>query len=227
MKLTDRGSRPERGRKLALYVVALCREVWDDLPWICRTLVEITESAADGEFNVKRLLSPIWNIADWILQSARTGAREARNQPSALYPSGNLVRWESYLGVTKPPDADEHVRNLTAERLYVVCRRIYGLEWPMRNPPRLRRDVHSLPLIRDIAGDPYQPVKFKGEWRTDTVLALARTMYESREFSAMPILADALQDAGCNHDAMLTHCRDTSLTHVRGCWVVDLVLGKE
>ncbi|MCI0699875.1 MAG: hypothetical protein L0241_02155, partial [Planctomycetia bacterium] len=64
-------------------------------------------------------------------------------------------------------------------------------------------------------------------WRTDTALSLARQMYESREFSAMPILADALQDAGCENEDILNHCRDTSQVHVRGCWVVDLVLGKE
>ena len=51
-------------------------------------------------------------------------------------------------------------------------------------------------------------------------------MYDSREFGAMPILADALQDADCDSDDVLNHCRDASLTHVRGCWVVDLVLGK-
>jgi hypothetical protein len=51
-------------------------------------------------------------------------------------------------------------------------------------------------------------------------------MYEWREFSAMPILADALQDAGCEDDTILGHCRDPQFTHVRGCWVVDLVLGK-
>jgi hypothetical protein len=51
-------------------------------------------------------------------------------------------------------------------------------------------------------------------------------MYESRDFSAMPILADALQDAGCDSDAILAHCRDVKQVHVRGCWVVDLVLGK-
>jgi hypothetical protein len=58
-------------------------------------------------------------------------------------------------------------------------------------------------------------------------VSLARTMYESRDFSAMPILADALQDAGCDSDEVLNHCRDTNNTHVRGCWVVDLVLGKQ
>ena len=57
-------------------------------------------------------------------------------------------------------------------------------------------------------------------------MLLARTMYDSREFSAMPILADALQDAGCDNDDILAHCRDANQVHVRGCWVVDLVLGK-
>jgi hypothetical protein len=52
-------------------------------------------------------------------------------------------------------------------------------------------------------------------------------MYYRRDFSAMPILADALKDAGCDNADMLDHCRDTGATHVRGCWVVDLVLGKE
>jgi len=51
-------------------------------------------------------------------------------------------------------------------------------------------------------------------------------MCESRDFSAMPILADALQDAGCDNDDILTLCRDAKGVHVRGCWVVDLVLGK-
>jgi hypothetical protein len=51
-------------------------------------------------------------------------------------------------------------------------------------------------------------------------------LYESRDFSAMPILADALQDAGCDCDDVLAHCRGPG-PHVRGCWVVDLVLGKE
>ncbi|MBP3960761.1 hypothetical protein J8F10_36535 [Gemmata sp. G18] len=82
-------------------------------------------------------------------------------------------------------------------------------------------------LYRCVMGNPFQPVTFAPSWRTDTVVALARGMYESRDFSAMPILADALQDAGCNEPALLDHCRDTKQTHVRGCWVVDLVLGLE
>jgi hypothetical protein len=84
----------------------------------------------------------------------------------------------------------------------------------------------QIPLLHCIFGNPFRPAAFSPDWRTDTAVSLCRTMYESRDFSAMPILADALQDAGCDSADILTHCRDTSLTHVRGCWVVDLLLAK-
>ncbi|MCI0699979.1 MAG: hypothetical protein L0241_02715 [Planctomycetia bacterium] len=81
-------------------------------------------------------------------------------------------------------------------------------------------------LLRCIFGNPFRPVSFSAAWRTDTAVSLARQMYESRDFSLMPILADALQDAGCDNATILDHCRGPG-PHVRGCWVVDLVLGKE
>jgi hypothetical protein len=81
------------------------------------------------------------------------------------------------------------------------------------------------PLFDDIFGDAFRTVTFSPDWRTDTALSLARQMYKSRDFSAMPILADALQDAGCDSEPILSHCRGGG-PHVRGCWVVDLVLGR-
>ena len=81
-------------------------------------------------------------------------------------------------------------------------------------------------ILRDIFGNPFRPVVFSPSWRTSTAVALASQMYESRDFSAMPILADALQDAGCDSADVLDHCRGPG-PHVRGCWVVDLVLEKE
>ena len=83
-----------------------------------------------------------------------------------------------------------------------------------------------VPWLRDIFGNPFRPIDF-APWRTDTAVSLAKQMYDSCEFSAMPILADALQDAGCDNEDVLTHCRDAKQLHVRGCWVVDGVLGKE
>ncbi len=85
----------------------------------------------------------------------------------------------------------------------------------------------TLSLMREIFVNPFRPVTLDPAWRTDTALILARQMYESREFGTAPILADALQDAGCDSDDLLNHLRDTSATHVRGCWALDMVLGKE
>jgi len=80
-------------------------------------------------------------------------------------------------------------------------------------------------MLRDVFGNPFRPVTFDSGWRTTTAHQLAQGMYDSRDFLTMPILADALQDAGCENDDILDHCRGPG-PHVRGCWVVDLVLDK-
>ena len=81
-------------------------------------------------------------------------------------------------------------------------------------------------LLRETFGNPFRPATVDPEWRTSDVLALGRGIYEDRAFERMPILADALMDAGCADEQVLAHCRSEG-PHVRGCWVVDLVLGKE
>lgn len=80
-------------------------------------------------------------------------------------------------------------------------------------------------LLREVWGNPFRPVAFDPAWRTEAVVALAQQMYEARDFGPMPVLADALDDAGCANAEILAHCRGPG-PHVRGCWVVDLVLGK-
>ncbi len=80
-------------------------------------------------------------------------------------------------------------------------------------------------LIRDIFGNPFRPATADPRWLTISAVALAQHMYQSRDFSPMPALADALQDAGCDSEDILSHCRGPG-PHVRGCWVVDLLLGK-
>ena len=81
-------------------------------------------------------------------------------------------------------------------------------------------------LLRDIFGNPFRPVAVDRSWLTSTVVSLAQGIYADRAFDRLPILADALQDAGCENADVLGHCRGPG-PHVRGCWVVDLVLGKE
>ncbi|WP_246173617.1 hypothetical protein [Limnoglobus roseus] len=85
---------------------------------------------------------------------------------------------------------------------------------------------HQAWLLRDIFGNPFRPVACDPAWRTSTAVGLAEVIYDDRAFDRLPILADALQDAGCEDADILAHCRGDG-PHVRGCWVVDLVLGKE
>ena len=82
------------------------------------------------------------------------------------------------------------------------------------------------PLCRDLFGNPFRPVSFISDWRTSTAIALAVQIYESRDFSALPILADALEESGCKNVDILGHCRGPG-PHARGCWVIDLLTGRE
>jgi hypothetical protein len=80
-----------------------------------------------------------------------------------------------------------------------------------------------------VLGNPFRLTALAPAWRTwrdNTILKLARGVYAERAFDRLPVLADALEDAGCDDTDILAHCRSDG-QHVLGCWVVDLLLGKE
>jgi hypothetical protein len=96
-----------------------------------------------------------------------------------------------------------------------------------------RERKNQVLLLQDIFGNPFRPVTFCPAWRSSTATKLAQTIYDDRimpsglfDNQRMGILADALEEAGCDNRDILEHCRNGG-EHVRGCWVVDLVLGKE
>jgi len=102
------------------------------------------------------------------------------------------------------------------------------VEWtdrPVRATARAAEAAWQVRVAGDIFGNPFRPVTPDLEWLTSPVVALAQTMYATRDFAPMPVLADALEEAGCDHPDVLAHCRGPG-PHVRGCWVVDMVLGK-
>jgi hypothetical protein len=83
-------------------------------------------------------------------------------------------------------------------------------------------------LIGDIFGNPFCPIAINPDWlawNDGLLVSMAHKMYDSRDFRDMPVLADALEDAGCDNADIVIHCRHPS-EHVRGCWVVDLILEK-
>ena len=83
-------------------------------------------------------------------------------------------------------------------------------------------------VLRDIFGNPFRPVSVNPTWlawNRGAVVGIARTIYDDNAFDLLPILADALKDADCDDEEILQHCRDGG-PHVRGCWVVDSMLGR-
>jgi hypothetical protein len=86
-------------------------------------------------------------------------------------------------------------------------------------------EAFEAPILRDVVGNPFRPVALDSAWRTPTVMALADAIYEHRRFDDLPVLADALEEAGCTDAGILDHCRGPG-PHVRGCWIVDLLTGR-
>ncbi len=81
------------------------------------------------------------------------------------------------------------------------------------------------PLLREIMGDISAPHAFDGKWRSLAVTGMAQAIYQRKDFTAMSILADALEEAECSDPDILNHCREDT-AHYRGCWVLDLILKK-
>jgi hypothetical protein len=90
---------------------------------------------------------------------------------------------------------------------------------------QLDRQAWVIDTLRCVVGNPFRPVAFEPAWRSETAVSLAAGIYEERAFDRLPVLADALEEAGCDDAEVLAHCRGPG-PHARGCWVVDGVLGK-
>jgi hypothetical protein len=101
-----------------------------------------------------------------------------------------------------------------------------GIDLPEWQSAFLEEESIQADILRDIIGNPFRSISLDPRWLTSTVVEIAQAIYRERAFDKMPILADALMDAGCDSEDILNHCR-SDRPHVRGCWVVDLLLGKE
>jgi hypothetical protein len=80
-------------------------------------------------------------------------------------------------------------------------------------------------LLKDIFGNPFRPAIFDPLWRSPNLVDLSRGIYDDMAFDRLPVIADALEKSGCHDADIVDHCRGPG-PHARGCWVVDLVLGK-
>jgi hypothetical protein len=102
--------------------------------------------------------------------------------------------------------------------------------WAAQGVPRSHELQIQVELLRDVAGNPFRSpnviVSAVLIWNENTVRRLAESIYAQRAFDGLPILADALEEADCTNTDILNHCRQPG-EHARGCWVIDLILGKK
>jgi hypothetical protein len=189
-------------RKFRLFVCAYCRSLWDEMtPEGARRAVDTLEGFADGLARLHEL------------EQARKVVELELSELSFLETFGG---WGTSLA-----------RQTTALRYAADSAfrpTVYPDSWANWGP----NNAFQCRLIRDVFGNPFRSAAVRPEWTAwngGLILRMAEGIYAERAFNDLPYLGDALQDAGCTDDEMLGHCRANG-PHVRGCWLVDLLLGK-
>jgi hypothetical protein len=214
-------------RKLRLFLCASCARVLDGAPPHRR----LFRGYYPGSFQkLERALSVVEQFAEGFVGSDALAEARRDAEDSVYVPPSIDYGGETGLDCEAAAVVAAAVEHPVPEDVIAACWRATDSQ-SARTPggegsrgtdePRWQAMV-----FRDVFGNPFRSIIFPSDWRTETALALAQQMYASRDFSPMPILADALQDAGCDNADILDHCRGPG-PHVRGCWVVDLVIGKE
>jgi len=226
-------------RQMRLFAVACCRRIWHlltDDRW--REAVRVAEAFADRQATEDELHSANWPVWNWAGNDGYEQALDAVPESGDDWPyeADSIARDEmrapsacSAVSATNPREMIEAAKD-AAE---AVAREVqplrpgaaYERDNPLRRAARSAEVASQVAIVRDIFGNPFSPVTLDPRWRSETVVALAGGIYAERAFDRMPILADALEDAGCDHADILNHCRGDG-PHVRGCWVVDLLLGR-
>jgi hypothetical protein len=191
-------------RKLRLIACACCRHVWDRLADVrSRRAVEVAERFADGLATSAELLNACNAACNVAVELAGRGG----------------PAWAAASAAARASDPD------IAARLRGDGGALGMSAYRARGTRRLRQAV----VLRDVMGPLlFRPVVVAPRWLAGAdgvVPRLAQAVYDERAFDRLPVLADALEDAGCTDAEILGHCRCEG-EHVRGCWVVDLMLGK-
>ena len=203
------------GRKLRLFACACCRRIWPALSdERCRRAVEVREGYEDGV------------VSEFDLTAAQDAARAARHE--LRYPLRDVENAES-LPESAPAWAAGAASNAVNGNYhpitFLAARAAACLSNALWEDAVADETRAFCPILRDIVGNPFRPIVADPVWLSSTVVALAGAVYQDRAFDRLPILADALEESGCDNADVLGHCRSEG-PHVRGCWVVDLLLGK-
>ena len=227
-------------RKFNLFRFACCRQIWHLLLHdLYRQAIQSAERLIEAQSSREELESAILLAENMILavqaNSTRSPHRvlEIRAATVAIHAAKADYEWLSF------PNTASYACGIVQEATSAACwaaatdacwpneQSTPSPEWPdvYTKMQHGHTNLQGLILL-DVFGNPFRPVTIDSQLLTPPVVQLAQTIYADRCFDRMGKLADALYDAGCDNDEILNHCRGLG-PHVRGCWVVDMVLGKE
>jgi hypothetical protein len=203
-----------QSRSVRFYLLACARRAWHELPGICRAVATVAERIYHDRVTDRPLFDEVYPFVEELIHcSGEAGRINAIGQ--ALVGLGHAQRGTVEIEADLEPKSWDGFAHL-----------VYFPFSPATPPFRLVPiRLHSADLVREMFGNPfrYRP-PFNRDWRSESVLQLARQAHISGDFSTLPILADALEEAGCDRADVLDHLRSGG-PHARGCWVVELVLG--
>jgi len=226
---TDPGPMPSflRGkvsdRKLRLFGVGCCRRVWEHLTDSrARKALELVERAADGSDIRMKLGRAAVALGEVMYLLERRHGEFGYVYDYQWFPT------EAVLSLLDPREPGRLAPTTRIGSVpYLITRFVRETSISeYRERDEMAEETALSNLLRDVCGNPFQPVSMDPSWQSSIAVALARTIYEERTFDRLPILADALEEAGCDDAVVLSHLRGEG-PHVRGCWAVDLVLGRE
>jgi len=206
---------PRTTRKLRLFACACCRAMGDLLTPIGRATVEVAEAFAEGRASVAELAAA-GDTAHAALPNPWPELEDANGDH--IFGTASTEYVLAYAAIA--------ALAITDTNAYHAARDVIAHAGSVEEVGgQLVPEGRLVDLLHDIFGNPFQPVNLDPQWLTPTVSLLARGIDAEKAFDRLPILADALEEAGCDHPHVLAHCREHR-DHVRGCWVLDLVLGE-
>jgi hypothetical protein len=206
-------------RKLRLFGCACCHRAWSLLPAGARRVVQLAELVADGLAGADELQAAVRAVED----ARILPVLDAEDDETA---DGDLT--DPYELSRRPQAGRLSVATtlaVTAGRSSVCdALNLFASAAGAKDTEERRAQCH---LIRDVFGNPFKPARFDHawlRWNNAFLPNIARVIYDDYTFGDLPILADALEEAGCDNKDVLQHCRSRK-EHVRGCWVIDGLLG--
>jgi len=221
-------------RKVRLFAVACCRRVWPSLEHEeFRDAVRKAESFADGLADRAEMLA-----AHEKARAIFVNLHGKDNGPgAALSASGFPGAPKSFMervadALDDPWWEDEFDKGdplapalVTARHAARAAADLQGERNVLDSAATIAEHGEQTALIHCLFGNPFRPRPVCDGWLTAELTTLADGIYAERDFNRMPLLADALETSGCTNGDLIEHCR-SGREHARGCWVVDLLLGK-